>query len=66
MYTVRELWVSDDGTPCIYVQEIVNRRQRTPNGLGREIGYKRERWRPLSPSRLDIFTEMLVKEPENV
>lgn len=66
VYTVRELWVANDGMPCLYVQEITNRHVRGRYGPGREIGYKRESWRPLSPRRLDIFTEMLVKEPENV
>lgn len=63
VYTIRELWVASDGMPCLYVQEIVNRRVRTPHGLGRELGYKRSSWRPLSPKRIEVFTEMLKKEP---
>lgn len=61
VYTVRELWIARDGTPCLYLVEVVNRNMRSRNGYCPELGYMRKSFRPLKKLNIEDFLE--TKEP---
>lgn len=62
VYTIRDLWIALDGTPCLYLVEVKNRLKLNEGGtFGRELGYKRSSFRPLTKLSVEDFTK--IEEP---
>ena len=61
VYTIRALWTARDGTPLLYLEEIINRQAKFRDGYCPELGYKRSSFRPLKKLSVEDFLE--TKEP---
>lgn len=64
IYTVRDLFIAQDGTECLRVFEVVNEKL---NVIGRglwEPGYRASRFRPLVSRPTDISELRKLLEPE--
>jgi hypothetical protein len=63
-YTIRE--ISTEGGPCGFrLEEILNEKLRGPYGLF-EPRFNPRRFRPVKNTSIDVFTALLVKNPDLV
>ena len=63
VYTIREVYVSNLGTPAVLLEEIENVQTSISLGFKCEIGFDADRFRPVVERKTDIsiFTSMLNK-----
>jgi hypothetical protein len=61
IYTIREVYISNKGTPGVILGEIDNFEASIALGFNKEIGFDADRFRPVTTHKTDIsiFTDML-------
>ena len=65
VYTVRELTVSENGNPCLYLMEIINEPCRGLTGIFNEPMFLRDLFRPLKKLKVEGFVSEGITQKVN-